>query len=128
MLIKTYFIAIAMLHDVGKLYELSEFPANDYTDQGQLLGHIFMGAELVQKSADKIEGFPQDLSNLIKHCILSHHGEFEYGSPVLPRQLKRLFFTVLIIWMQRSKQLRNLLILTVHREVGLVIKRCSREI
>lgn len=85
---KDLLIAIAMLHDVGKLYELSEFPANDYTDQGQLLGHIFMGAELVQKSADKIEGFPQDLSNLIKHCILSHHGEFEYGSPVLPKTIE----------------------------------------
>ncbi len=77
-----------MLHDIGKLEELSDFPINDYTDDGQLLGHIYIGAELVGKSASKIEGFPKQLESLIKHCILSHHGEYEYGSPELPKTME----------------------------------------
>ena len=85
---KDVLIASAMLHDVGKLWELSDFPLNDYTDDGQLLGHIYIGAELVEKTANNIQGFPDRLKTLIKHCILAHHGEFEYGSPVLPKTLE----------------------------------------
>jgi len=85
---KDVLIASAMLHDVGKLWELSEFPLNDYTDDGQLLGHIYIGAELTEKTACSINGFPDRLRTLIKHCILSHHGEYEYGSPVLPKTLE----------------------------------------
>lgn len=77
-------ITAAMFHDVGKLYELSEFPVNDYTDDGQLLGHIFMGAELIGKWASEIDGFPPVLASELRHCILSHHGELEYGSPKKP--------------------------------------------
>ena len=77
-------VACAMLHDVGKIMELSDFPENDYTDEGQLLGHIFIGAELIRDTAAKIEGFPQKLVMLLMHCILSHHGELEYGSPKVP--------------------------------------------
>lgn len=85
---KDVLIASAMLHDIGKLWELSEFPLNDYTDDGQLLGHIYIGAELTQKTSETISGFPDRLCTLIKHCILSHHGEYEYGSPVLPKTLE----------------------------------------
>lgn len=81
-------VASAMLHDVGKLWELSDFPLNDYTDDGQLLGHIYIGAELIEKTASSIDGFPDRLKTLIKHCVLSHHGEYEYGSPVLPKTLE----------------------------------------
>lgn len=81
-------VASAMLHDVGKLWELSDFPLNDYTDDGQLLGHIYIGAELVEKTASSIDAFPDRLKTIIKHCILSHHGEFEYGSPVLPKTIE----------------------------------------
>ena len=77
-----------LLHDVGKLWELSDFPLNDYTDDGQLLGHIYIGAELVEKTAAAIDGFPDRLKTIIKHCILSHHGEYEYGSPVLPKTIE----------------------------------------
>lgn len=77
-------VAAAMLHDVGKVRELSDFPANDYTDQGQLLGHLIIGMEMVTEAVGRIPGFPVDLENLMKHCILSHHGEYEYGSPKLP--------------------------------------------
>lgn len=74
-----------LLHDIGKIKELSPFPNNDYTDEGQLIGHIVMGAEFVGREAEKIEGFPVELKNLLKHCILSHHGEYEYGSPKKPK-------------------------------------------
>ncbi|MCC8014820.1 MAG: HD domain-containing protein [Eubacterium sp.] len=81
-------ITAAMLHDVCKIYELSEFPENDYTDKGQLLGHIVMCAELVTEESRKIKDFPKDAELLLKHCILSHHGEFEFGSPKLPSTLE----------------------------------------
>ncbi len=81
---KDLLIASAMLHDIGKIKELSLFPENDYTDAGQLLGHIVMGSEMVGQKAAKIEGFPVKLLSLIKHCILAHHGELEYGSPKKP--------------------------------------------
>jgi len=77
-------MASALLHDIGKIYELSEMPHNDYTDDGQLLGHIVMGCELVTLEASKIPDFPHELASLIKHSIVSHHGEYEYGSPKLP--------------------------------------------
>ncbi len=78
-------ICCAMLHDIGKIYELSPFPINEYTDDGQLLGHIFIGAEMVHDAAYKIDDFPKTLESVIKHCILSHHGEYEFGSPELPK-------------------------------------------
>lgn len=78
----------AMCHDIGKVYELSPFPENDYTDAGQLLGHIMIGAELVGMRIRKIPGFPVKLANELKHCILAHHGELEYGSPKKPALLE----------------------------------------
>jgi len=81
-------LATAMLHDIGKIYELSDFPSNDYTDEGQLLGHIIIGTEMITEKAKQIEGFPQTLLNLIKHSILSHHGEYEYGSPKRPKTVE----------------------------------------
>ena len=74
----------AMLHDIGKTRELSPFPKNDYTDDGQLLGHIMIGAEMVHDKAREIQGFPEKLESEVKHCILAHHGELEYGSPKKP--------------------------------------------
>ena len=66
-------ITAAILHDIGKTKELSLFPQNDYTNDGQLLGHIMIGAEMVHDAAQKIDGFPQELENQLKHCILAHH-------------------------------------------------------
>lgn len=77
-------LASAMLHDIGKLRELSFFPANDYTDEGQLLGHIYIGTEWIHEKALQIPEFPVKLLNELKHCILAHHGELEYGSPKKP--------------------------------------------
>lgn len=77
-------LSAAMLHDIGKVYELSSFPQNDYTDKGQLLGHIVVGYELISDKIREIEGFPEKLGRELKHCILAHHGELEYGSPKKP--------------------------------------------
>lgn len=77
-------ITAAIFHDAGKVYELSEFPSNDYTDDGQLLGHIFLGAELIGSKVKEIPGFPKVLASELRHCILAHHGELEFGSPKKP--------------------------------------------
>ncbi|MBO5093798.1 MAG: HD domain-containing protein, partial [Lachnospiraceae bacterium] len=77
-------LTAAMCHDIGKTKELSLFPENDYTDEGQLLGHIVMGAEMIGEAARAIAGFPKGLESELKHCILSHHGEYEFGSPKKP--------------------------------------------
>jgi 3'-5' exoribonuclease len=83
-------LTAAMFHDVGKLKELSVFPENDYTDEGQLLGHIMIGAEWVGEEIKKIDGFPPVLANELKHCILAHHGELEFGSPKKPALVEAL--------------------------------------
>ena len=74
-------LTAAIFHDIGKMQELSAFPENDYTDDGQLLGHIVIGTEMVSDRIRKIPGFPGRLAAELKHCILAHHGELEYGSP-----------------------------------------------
>lgn len=83
-------ITAAMFHDIGKTKELSVFPENDYTDDGQLLGHIVMGTEMIGDRIRSIPGFPERLASELKHCILSHHGELEYGSPKKPAILEAL--------------------------------------
>lgn len=77
-------LAAAAFHDIGKLKELSAFPQNDYTDEGQLLGHIVIGVQWVHEHISQIEGFPVGLSAELAHCILAHHGELEFGSPKKP--------------------------------------------
>ena len=78
-------LTAAMFHDIGKLKELSTFPANDYTDAGQLLGHIMIGAEWIGEKIREIDGFPEVLAN-----ELAHHGELEYGSPKKPALVEAL--------------------------------------
>lgn len=77
-------LTAALCHDIGKTRELSEFPLNDYTDDGQLLGHIMIGAEMIHDKIKEIPGFPPVLESELKHCILAHHGELEFGSPKKP--------------------------------------------
>ena len=77
-------ITAALCHDIGKTRELSAFPSNDYTDEGQFLGHIVMGVEMVDEKIRKIKGFPALKAMELKHCILAHHGEYEFGSPKKP--------------------------------------------
>lgn len=77
-------LAAAMYHDIGKTKELSAFPENNYTDDGQLLGHIIIGVEMAGEAIRSIPGFPPTLASELKHCIIAHHGELEYGSPKKP--------------------------------------------
>lgn len=77
-------LTAAMCHDIGKTKELSLFPENDYTDNGQLIGHIVTGVEMIHDAIREIPGFPEILANELKHCIVAHHGELEYGSPKKP--------------------------------------------
>lgn len=81
---KDLLITAALLHDCAKVVEFSPFPENDYTDEGNLLGHIVMGSEMIGEKARLIDGFPKTLENELKHCILAHHGKLEYGSPKKP--------------------------------------------
>ncbi len=83
-------LTAAICHDIGKTREISAFPANDYTDEGQFLGHIVMGSEMIGQKAREIQGFPPMLEMELKHCILAHHGEYEYGSPKKPALIEAL--------------------------------------
>ncbi|MGH4037059.1 MAG: 3'-5' exoribonuclease YhaM family protein [Sphaerochaeta sp.] len=74
----------AIMHDIAKTRELSPMPENEYTEEGNLMGHLVMGSEMIGRRADEIEGFPYDLKLEMQHMILAHHGELEYGSPKKP--------------------------------------------
>ncbi len=78
-------LAGAMLHDIGKIYELSFERGFDYTDEGRLIGHIVLGMELISEKIRLIDGFPPRKAMLVKHMILSHHGQLEFGSPKRPK-------------------------------------------
>lgn len=84
MLQRDLLITAALFHDMGKIWEISGFPQNDYTDAGQMLGHIYIGARAMEEASEKIVGFPEKLKNELIHCILSHHGKLEFGSPKVP--------------------------------------------
>jgi 3'-5' exoribonuclease len=81
---KDLLYSASLFHDIGKTKELSDFPENDYTDEGQLLGHIVIGVEMIGEAVRKIEGFPERIANELKHCVVAHHGELEFGSPKKP--------------------------------------------
>ena len=81
-------VCAALLHDIGKLRELSAFPQNDYTDEGQLLGHVVMGAMMVDEKIKEIPNFPEKAD--LEHCILAHHGSLEFGSPKKPALIEAL--------------------------------------
>jgi 3'-5' exoribonuclease len=73
-----------ILHDIGKVRELSWEVGFDYTIEGTLLGHIQMGTALAEQTIDSLPNFPSRLKTLVLHMILSHHGKLEFGSPKLP--------------------------------------------
>jgi 3'-5' exoribonuclease len=79
------FLAGIVLHDIGKIDELSYERATNYTTAGRLLGHITIGTLLVREKIKAIPRFPEPLAILIEHLILSHHGTYEFGSPSLPQ-------------------------------------------
>lgn len=81
---KDLIVTAAILHDIGKTRELTALPENAYSDEGNLIGHIVIGVEIIDDSVRNIEGFPEELAVQLKHCILAHHGELEWGSPKKP--------------------------------------------
>ncbi len=81
-------IAGALLHDIGKVAELAYNRSFDYTDEGKLLGHIIIGVQMIEDRVRNIPEFPGELSMMIKHLLLSHHGQYEYGSPKRPKFLE----------------------------------------
>lgn len=78
----------ALLHDLGKVAELSYDRAFDYTDEGRLIGHISIGVEMLTERISTVPGFPRELAMLLKHMLLSHHGQYEYGSPKRPKTVE----------------------------------------
>jgi len=87
---KDMLIAGGLLHDIGKIYEFSYDQLIDYSDEGRLIGHIVMGVEMIDKKIATIPGFPANLALELRHIILSHHGEFEFGSPKRPKTMEAL--------------------------------------
>jgi len=85
-------LTAAMLHDVGKLDELCYERSVSYTTEGQLLGHIVMELETVSQAMEEIEGFPANLKTVVQHILISHHGQYEFGSPKLPMIREALAF------------------------------------
>lgn len=80
----------AILHDIGKIYELSYKRGFDYTDEGRLLGHITIGVELIDERIRLIKDFPRETAILLKHMLLSHHGHLEFGSPKRPKTIEAI--------------------------------------
>ena len=83
-------ISGAMLHDIGKIEELSFDSAFEYTDKGKLVGHIVIASNLVRDEIKKIQGFPTELENNLIHLILSHQGKLEHASPVVPKTVEAI--------------------------------------
>lgn len=85
-------LAGAVLHDLGKIYELSYSRSFGYTSEGQLLGHMIIELEIVHKALAGMPDFPRPLQTLLEHIIISHHGQYEFGSPKLPMFREALLF------------------------------------
>ncbi|MBF0298582.1 MAG: HD domain-containing protein [Oligoflexia bacterium] len=88
----SYLVAAAILHDIGKIYELTSGFNIDYTNEGKLIGHVIKGLEIVDLFSSKINNFPNNIKMHLKHILLSHHGEYVYGSAKLPQTREALLF------------------------------------
>ncbi len=79
-----------ILHDIGKIYEFTYDGLISYSDEGRMIGHLVMGVEMINKKIAAIDGFPAQTALELRHIILSHHGEFEFGSPKRPKTMEAL--------------------------------------
>ena len=84
-----------ILHDIGKVHELTYSRAFDYSDAGRLLGHIMLGVEMINEKISLLPDFPHDVALELKHLIISHHGQYEYGSPKRPKTVEALILSYL---------------------------------
>jgi 3'-5' exoribonuclease len=92
---KDLILSAAIVHDIGKLIELSYDPFDaSYTVAGQLIGHVVIGRDMVRDAAKKIDGFPEETLMLLEHAILAHHGKREWGAPILPKTLEAMIVSV----------------------------------
>lgn len=98
---ENYVVAGCILHDLCKIYELTDGVNVEYTEEGKLVGHLVKGLEIVDRYASKIKNFPHYTKMHIKHILLAHHGEYEYGSPKIPQTSEA--FLVHLIDMMDSK-------------------------
>jgi 3'-5' exoribonuclease len=80
-----------LFHDIGKTEELGERAGEEYTIDGTLEGHVYLGARRVERAIDSIEGFPEETKRLLLHLVLSHHGEREFGAPIEPATREAVF-------------------------------------
>ncbi len=83
-------VAGVLVHDLGKVEELEVTNRIDYSDSGRLLGHITLGVEFIDERVEAIPGFPAELALKLKHMILSHHGQLEHGSPIVPMTIEAI--------------------------------------
>lgn len=83
-------VAGVLAHDLGKVEELEVTNRIDYSDAGRLLGHITLGAAFIDERIRAIPGFPPDLALRLKHMVLSHHGQLEHGSPIVPMTIEAI--------------------------------------
>ncbi|MBF0362617.1 MAG: HD domain-containing protein [Oligoflexia bacterium] len=87
-----YLVAASILHDLGKIFELTSGLNIEYTNEGKLIGHVIKGLEIVDEFSLKIINFPSDIKMHLKHILLSHHGEYDYGSAKLPQTREAILF------------------------------------
>ena len=134
MLNRDLLLTAAMFHDIGKMKELSPFPDNDYTDEGQLIGHIVIGYQMVKERIDKLGGFPKKLETELLHCILSHQGHLEYGSPKLPSILEAVALSYaddtdakMEIMIEEFEKTTSVDFLGLNRFLGTNIRKTSKE-
>jgi 3'-5' exoribonuclease len=81
-------ITAAALHDIGKIHELDYDRTIDFTDAGRFLGHLLLSDEMIRERISGMPGFPEDLALRLRHAVLSHHGELEWGSPKRPKTIE----------------------------------------
>ncbi len=87
---RSLLLTSALFHDIGKIRELGGDLTTEYTDEGRLIGHIVIGTQIIDELISGLKNFPRELALLLKHNILSHHGELEYGSPKRPKTLEAI--------------------------------------
>jgi len=108
----------ALLHDVGKTAELSYRRSFDYTDEGKLLGHIIIGVEMIEQRISRLADFPRSLAVHLKHLLLSHHGQYEYGSPKRPKTLEAVVLNFIDDLDSKMNGIRSHIERENHREGG----------